>query len=199
MFTAPFPPRPPHWHQGVPLSWGVLFPRYVSTNSTAHSPQTSRAKVLFPGLYLGWCPKRTVLCPGKGIRTGRARKVCREAGTVWPQSCCAHGCPTESEQVAVHGAGPAKLCPPSMGARGSVRALPLCIPSALPFPAPKPFFWRCPSVLTPSRPCPAAVRWLQDTSWPWEPRLCRHLHDLVDPTVLPGKAESGSSRGQEQG
>lgn len=55
------------------------------------------------------------------------------------------------------------------------------------------------SLLTPSHPCPAAVRWLQDTSWPWEPRLCRHLHGLVDPTVLPGKAESGSSRGQEQG
>lgn len=53
---------------------------------------------------------------------------------------------------------------------------------------------RC-SPRLPLRRCQVAAGHL----WPWEPRLGRHLHDLVDPTLLPGRAESGSSRGQEQG
>lgn len=166
--------------------------------STAHGPRTSRAKVLFPGLRLGRCPRRTVLCPGKGIWTGRAREVRREAETEWPQSRRAHGCPREPEPVAVCKAGSAQPYPPSMGTRGSVRALLLCRPSALPFPAPKPFFWQCPSVRTPSCPCTAAVRWwLRDISCPWEPRLCRHLHDLIDPHgPFPAGLSQGAIRGR---
>lgn len=118
--------------------------------SAAHGPQTSRAKVLFPGLRLGRCPRRTVLCPAKGIWTGRAREVCREAETEWPQSCRAHGCPREPEPVAVCEAGSAEPHPPSMSTWGSVRALPLCIL----FPAPKPFFWQCPRCSPQAAPAP---------------------------------------------
>lgn len=133
---------------GVP-SLPAVFP-------ATRGPQTPRAKVLFLGPSLGRCPRRTVLCPGKGIRTGRARELCREAGTAGPQSC-AHGCPGEPELAAVCGAGSAEPYPPSMGTLGSVRALLLCVPSALPFPAHKPFFWPCPSVFTPSCPCQVAA------------------------------------------
>lgn len=55
---------------------GVLPPCRAHSPSVAHSPLTSRAKVLLRGLCLGRCLVRLskrVLCPGKGLQAGQGR------------------------------------------------------------------------------------------------------------------------------
>lgn len=74
---------------------GVLPSCHAHSPSAAYGPWTSRAKVLLLGLRLGRCPgwlSKWVLCPDKGIQTGRAREVGREGGAEPPQGTCAHSC-----------------------------------------------------------------------------------------------------------